>query len=54
MEENWNHILNSSYTSLALNKESESFRSELQALIEEGKLPAKKVDVEGREVPYTY
>lgn len=52
--ENWQHVVYTRYLELASNTEPESFRSELNQLIEDGILPEVKLDCNGVEVPYTY
>lgn len=45
------HILNSNYCDLVLNIESDSFQTDLDALIAADKLKAFELDAEGKEVP---
>ena len=54
LEENWRHVVYTRYLELCSNKEPEHFQKELNELIEEGILPAEKVDCNGVIVPYTY
>ena len=52
LHENFRHVTDTPYTDLCLNRESESFQADLEAMIADGSL--KKYDAEGREIKYQY
>lgn len=52
LHENFRHVVDTPYTDLCLNKESESFQADCEAMIADGSL--KKFDADGREIKYQY